>query len=94
MRLKYKHNPDTIIVLDDLSNRVQQLIEASELTKGKYEGAEAQIQAFQAVLTLIEQVRRYGHVFRGSVAVPDGLLPYIKTPSYQSPLKVEKPTKQ
>jgi len=88
--MKYKHIEETQIVLDDLANRVQQLIEASELTVGKYEGAEAQIQAFQSVLTLIKQCKDYGHVFRGSDYIPDGLLPYIKTPSFHNPLKVEK----
>lgn len=87
---KYQHTEDTKVVLDDLENRVQQLIEASELTIGKFNGAEAQIQAFQAVLTLIEQCRRYGHVFRGSSAVPDGLEPYVKTPSPTKQLSLEK----
>lgn len=88
--MKYKHTDESKIILDDLENRVQQLIEASELTVGSYEHAEAQIQAFQAVLTLISQCRTYGHVFRGSSAVPDGLEPYVKTPSPAKQLSIDK----
>lgn len=86
---KYKHTDETKIVLDDLENRVQQLIEASELTRlPAPEIAEPQIMAFQAVLTLISQCRTYGHVFRGSSAVPDGLEPYVKTPSPTEQLSI------
>ena len=87
--MKYKHAEDTYIVLDDLANRVQQLIEASEANE-PFEGGKYERQAFNSVLALISQVRNTGHVFRGSSAVPDGLLPYVKTPSFINPLKVEK----
>ena len=86
---KYKHTEETKVVLDDLENRVQQLIEASELIVNKHpEIAKPQIQAFQAVLTLLSQVRTTGHVFRGSSAVPDGLEPYTKTKFAGRQLKI------
>lgn len=89
--MKYKHTEETAIVLEDLINRVQQLAEASQLSgEHGFEGAKYEKQAFQAVLTLLDQVKTVGHVFRGSDYVPDGLLPYVKTPSYHNPLKVEK----
>lgn len=80
---KYPHTKDTLIVLNDIANRVQQLIEASELTLGGEHDqlAQNQIMAFQAVQTIIQQCKNNGHVFRGSSAVPDGLEPYVKTPS-------------
>jgi hypothetical protein len=90
--MKYKHTDEVKIVLDDLSNRVQQLIEASERSQDEFKGAKYEQQAFKSVLTILDQVRTTGHVYRGSSAVPDGLLPYVKTHSYQSPLKLVKDT--
>lgn len=87
--MKYKHTAETTLVLDDLENRLLQLIEASEKNEG-FEGAKYEQQAFRACLTLVDQIRRTGHVFRGSDYVPDGLLQYTTIPSFKSPLKVEK----
>lgn len=89
--MKYKHTEDTNIVVEDLINRVQQLVEASELSgENGFVGAQYEAQAFKAVLTILNQVKTTGHVFRGSDYVPDGLLPYVKTPSFHNPLKVVK----
>lgn len=81
--MKYPHNEDTLIVLKDIENRFIQLKEASEAYKSisdpkKYE---AEQQAFESALVVVRQAIKHGHVFRGSSFVPDGLLPYVKTPS-------------
>ncbi len=87
---KYKHTPETLVVLNDLENRVTQLIEANDNYGGDNEKlVKYQRRAFESVLTLIDQCKKYGHVFRGSSAVPDGLLDYVKTPSPEEQLKIE-----
>lgn len=80
---KYPHNEDTLIVLKDIENRLVQLKEAGEAYKSqldpkKYEGEQ---QGLDAGLMIVRQAIKHGHVFRGSSFVPDGLLPYVKTPS-------------
>ena len=89
---KFKHNEQTLLVLNDLINRVQQLVEASEVNRHRLgdERTDQEIQSFNAVLTLIEQVKKTGHVFRGNEFFPDALLPYTTIPSFNNPLKVEK----
>lgn len=84
---KYPHHPDTLIVLKDLENRLQQLIEAGDLAEEQHpELVKYQRTAFQSCLVLVRQCISTGHVFRGSSYVPDGLLPYVKTPSPQETL--------
>ena len=79
---KYKHHPDTLVVLRDLENRITQLIEAGESARANHpELAEHQRRAFESCRTLVQQCIDYGHVFRGSSFVPDGLEPYYETPS-------------
>lgn len=87
--MKYKHNPDTLIVLKDLENRVTQLIEANEHYETDNQVVRHQKRAFEAVLTLLDQCIKTGHVFRGSSAVPDGLLPYVKTPSPETQTTID-----
>lgn len=88
---KYPHHPDTLIVLRDLENRLVQLIESNELARERHpEMIEQQNRAFNSALMLVRQCIDTGHVFRGSSAVPDGLLPYVKTPSPQLTLVKEK----
>lgn len=84
---KYKHHPDTLIVLKDLDNRLTQLIEAS----GKYNKpfVETEKQAFQSARTLVKQCIDTGHTFRGSSYVPDGLNGYFETPSVTERLGVK-----
>lgn len=87
---KYKHAPETLVALNDIKNRLQQLIEANE----RYEAnapflVKQQNIALQSALTVVQQVIDTGHTFRGSSAVPDGLLPYIKTPSVTERLGAE-----
>lgn len=79
---KYKHHRDTSIVLDDLENRVQQLIEANELYVDRgHDNAmiTAQNTAFQSVLVLLGQVRNTGHIRRGTPVVPDDLEGLVET---------------
>lgn len=76
--MKYKHTDETKIILEDLINRVQQFVEVSQRTK-HFEGAKYQIQAFQSVLTLLNQVKDNGHVFRGNDYFPDDLEPLVET---------------
>lgn len=83
---KFKHNEETLHVLNDLDNRLTQLIEASEAN----DNDQREIRAFQSARTLIEQCKTTGHVFRGNEYFPDGLIGYYKTPSYINPLKVIK----
>lgn len=84
---KYPHHPDTLIVLKDIENRLEQLIEASQTSSAPF--VETEVQALQSAKMLIVQARNTGHVFRGSSAVPDGLLPYVKTPSVTEQLGVD-----
>lgn len=83
---QYKHHPDTLIVLRDIENRLEQLIEASQTSSAPF--VETETQALQSAKMLVVQARKTGHVFRGSSAVPDGLLPYVKTPSVTEQLGV------
>lgn len=86
--VKYKHNEETRIVLDDLENRIQQFIEANELYRGNGSDVamiEAQNTAFGSVLVLIAQVRNTGHVRRGTPVVPDDLEPIVKTKWFGRP---------
>jgi hypothetical protein len=74
---KYKHHPDTLIVLEDIKNRLTQLIEAGDV----YEELDPDIvryqrMAFESARELVQQAINTGHVFRGSWAVPDALLSY------------------
>lgn len=87
--MKFKHNPETLIVLKDLENRVIQLMEANEHYETDNQVVRHQRRAFESVLTIIDQCIKTGHVFRGSSAVPDGLLPYVKTPSPDIQLTIE-----
>jgi hypothetical protein len=86
---KYKHTKETLIVLRDLENRIQQLIEANEQYRTKSpELVTHQEFALNSCLLLVRQCIKTGHVFRGSSAVPDGLLQYVKTPSVTEQLKI------
>ena len=89
--MKYPHNKDTLIVLKDIENRIQQLIEASEAYKEMLSEEEFDIEqrSLQSALMVVKQAIKHGHVFRGSSAVPDGLLPYVKTPSPSETLLME-----
>lgn len=78
---KYLHHPATLTVLNDLDNRLTQLIEAAG-------DSPLEVQALQAARTLVKQCKDTGHTFRGSSAVPDGLEPYFKTPSVKQRLGV------
>lgn len=79
--MKYTHTAETLQVLDDLQNRVQQLIEVNSLysTGENITKVKHQNRAFESVLTLLKQVRETGHVYRGSSAVPDSIEPLVKT---------------
>lgn len=85
---KFKHNEQTMVVLQDLDNRLTQLIEAAQTSNKEF--VDTEVRALQSARTLVDQCIKTGHVFRGSDFVPDGLLPYVKTPSYFNPLKVIK----
>lgn len=88
--MKYKHHPDTKIVLEDIKNRLQQLIEANEQYEHRWpELVKHQNTAFQSAKTIVQQAIDTGHVFRGSSAVPDGLLEYVTTPSVPERLGVD-----
>lgn len=70
--MKYRHTPETRIVLEDLINRVTQLMEVNK----KYERTNPELvsnqnTAFSSVLTLLEQVKDNGHVMRGNEFFPD-----------------------
>lgn len=80
---KYKHSRDTQIVLNDIKNRLVQLKEAGEAYKKlqSEEVFETEQRALSSALMVVQQAIDHGHVFRGSDFVPDGLLPYVKTPS-------------
>lgn len=77
---KYKHTKEVKIVLDDLENRVQQLMEINANHKHQApELVRQQNQAFSAVLVLIGQLRDNGHVMRGNDYFPDPVEPEAKT---------------
>lgn len=70
--MKYKHTPETKTVLDDLINRVQQLIEVNETHRFQAPDlVDHQNQAFQSCLVLLKQARDTGHVMRGNEYFPD-----------------------
>lgn len=78
--MKYQHTEETKIVLNDLINRVQQLVEVNE----KYRHHDNQLvdhqkMAFESVLSLLEQVRDTGHVMRGNNYFPDSVEPIATT---------------
>jgi hypothetical protein len=81
---KYKHTEEVKVVLDDLENRIQQLIEANELHIDKH-GVDSDVRiaaqnlAFQSTLTLIKQVRDNGKVMRGNEFFPDPIEPIVTT---------------
>lgn len=82
--MKYKHTEETKIVLEDLTNRVMQLIEVNELHLGAHDKRtdtklRHQNRAFGSVLTLLDQVSKTGHVMRGNSAFPDPIEPLAKT---------------
>lgn len=86
---KYKHLPDTFIVLRDIENRLVQLMEANTaFAKVEPELVEHQNQGLRSALIVVQQAIKTGHVFRGSSAVPDGLLEVVKTPSVAEKLGV------
>lgn len=79
---KYKHQPETLTVLNDLENRILQLIEVGERARVKNpELVEHQYQALYSCLTLVRQCKDNGHVFRGNDYFPDSVEPLAKTPS-------------
>jgi hypothetical protein len=78
---KYPHHPDTLIVLRDIENRLTQLMEANEMARPTHPDlVEWQNRALASAKQLVQQAIDTGHVFRGSWAVPDGMLPYFQTP--------------
>ncbi len=83
---KYKHHPDTLIVLNDLENRLTQLIEASRKHNAPF--VDTEVQALQAARMLVKQCKDTGHTFRGSSFVPDGLEGYYDTPGITERLGV------
>lgn len=89
---KYQHHPDTLIALNDIRNRLQQLMEANELYREvEPDLVKHQNQGHQNAITLIDQVIKTGHTFRGSWAVPDGLMSYdLKTKSPEVTLNPSK----
>ena len=78
---KYQHTEDTKIVLDDLENRLTQLIEVNELHLGGDEDDMIiqQNHGMGVALTLIGQVRKTGHIQRGTPIIPDQVEPRAKT---------------
>ena len=79
---KYAHLEDTRIALDDLENRVQQLMEANEAYLGVGHNdtlIRYQNDALASVLVLIKQVINTGHVQRGTPVVPDDIEKTVKT---------------
>lgn len=91
--MKYQHHPDTLIALNDIKNRLQQLIEANELYAHKEPDlVRHQNQGHMNAILLVDQVIKTGHCFRGSWAVPDGLMTYpLRT---KSPEKVLNPSEK
>lgn len=78
--MKYKHTSETKQVLDDLINRVTQLVEVNELYKQHNPDLVfAQRMAFESCLVLLRQVRDTGKVMRGNEFVPDSIEPLAKT---------------
>ncbi len=79
---KYAHHPDTLVVLRDIENRLQQLIEANEAYAHlEPELVKHQNTALNSAKLVVQQAIDTGHTFRGSWAVPDAILDYAKTPS-------------
>lgn len=79
---RYKHEPDTLIALNDIKNRLQQLIEASNRYKGLGHDdkmIDEQNTGHQNAITIVQQVIDTGHVFRGSWAVPDPVEEMVTT---------------
>lgn len=80
--MKYKHTPEVLAVLADLSNRVQQLIEANQAYLGHGHDDKMiadQNTAFESMLVLLKQVKDNGHVFRGNAYFPDSIEPMVTT---------------
>ena len=84
---KYKHTKEDRIVLEDLKNRLTQLIESLDNCRDKAV-KDNQTLALQSARMLVQQCIDTGHTFRGSDFVPDGLEPYVKTPSVEERLNV------
>ena len=79
---KYKHSEDTKIVLDDLENRLMQLIEVNKLHLGESDVdglINHQNHGMGVALTLIRQVRNTGHIQRGTPVIPDDVEPRATT---------------
>ena len=79
---KYKHQPDTLTALNDIKNRLHQLIEVNNRYKGVGHDdkmIDDQNQGHQNAITIVDQVIKTGHVFRGSWAVPDPVEPMATT---------------
>ncbi len=75
---KYKHTKETKVVLDDLKNRLTQLIESLDGWTDKA-AKDNQVMALQSARMLVQQCIDTGHTFRGSDFVPDGLEGYYQT---------------
>lgn len=79
---KYKHHPMAQTVLEDLENRIKQLIEVNELARDKApELVEHQFHALYACYALVKQVKDHGHVYRGNSVASDCVEPLAKTPN-------------
>lgn len=81
---KYKHTEDTKIVLDDLQNRLQQLIEVNNLHLGVHGETEDKMikdqnQGLTVAITLVKQIRNTGHIQRGTPVIPDDIEPRATT---------------
>lgn len=75
---KYQHSNDTKIVLDDLENRVMQLMEVNDthLAIGHDDKMiRDQNQGMSVILVLIRQLRNTGHIQRGTPIIPDEIEP-------------------
>lgn len=82
--MKYKHTEDTKIVLDDLENRLQQLIEVNNTHIGAHGDTSDQMikdqnQGLTVALVLVKQVRKTGHIQRGTPIIPDEIEPRATT---------------
>lgn len=79
---KYKHLTDTRIALDDLQNRLQQLIEVNQSYVGAGHDDKMiadQNQGISVALILVKQVINTGHVKRGTPVIPDDVEPLAIT---------------
>lgn len=75
---KYKHTEETMTVLLDLKNRIEQLIEVNNLYKEKnFEVVYEQNVALNSVIGLIDQLIDNGKINRGNEYFPDPIEPYI-----------------